>query len=182
MKRCGQNKNGFTIVELLIVIVVIAVLAAISVVAYNGVQSRARDNVRKQDLAQLAKATKLYAVDRGNYAQVGCGFTTAMGGAGNEGSGWLPSDYDASGTEVISIDACLLSDGYITKPIRDPTGQGSCSGLGCYAYMKASCSAGTFYYAHLETLPQASTDLDGTCGVAASWDTAYGMNYFVKVN
>lgn len=35
-------KRGFTIVELLIVIVVIAILAAITVVAYNGIQNRAR--------------------------------------------------------------------------------------------------------------------------------------------
>lgn len=38
MKR---SVSGFTIVELLIVIVVIAILAAISVVAYNGIQARA---------------------------------------------------------------------------------------------------------------------------------------------
>jgi len=38
-----QKKMGFTIVELLIVIVVIAILAAISVVAYNGIQQRARN-------------------------------------------------------------------------------------------------------------------------------------------
>lgn len=35
------NRRGFTIVELLIVVVVIAVLAAITIVAYNGIQKRA---------------------------------------------------------------------------------------------------------------------------------------------
>lgn len=60
-------KRGFTIVELLIVIVVIAILAAISVVAYNGVQTRARDNVRKSDLATIAKALDLYLTDNGEY-------------------------------------------------------------------------------------------------------------------
>lgn len=40
----NQKAYGFTIVELLIVIVVIAVLAAISVVAYAGIQNRARDS------------------------------------------------------------------------------------------------------------------------------------------
>jgi prepilin-type N-terminal cleavage/methylation domain-containing protein len=37
-----DNSSGFTIVELLIVIVVIGILAAISIVAYNGMQARAR--------------------------------------------------------------------------------------------------------------------------------------------
>lgn len=41
MKRRGRE-SGFTIVELLIVIVVIGILAAITIVAYNGIQERAR--------------------------------------------------------------------------------------------------------------------------------------------
>lgn len=50
-------KKGFTIVELLIVIVVIGVLAAITIVAYNGLQERARVTKIKADLNQISKAT-----------------------------------------------------------------------------------------------------------------------------
>lgn len=55
----NAHQKGFTIVELLIVIVVIAILAAISVVAYNGVQTRAKNAKRDNDLTQLEKAIQL---------------------------------------------------------------------------------------------------------------------------
>ena len=59
----SQNKSGFTIVELLIVIVVIAILAAISIVAYNGIQNRAYDTSVRNDLNVLAKKAELYKID-----------------------------------------------------------------------------------------------------------------------
>jgi len=59
--------NGFTIVELLIVIVVIAILAAISVIAYNGIQSRARDNDRINDMNVIKKSLALFYIDNGYY-------------------------------------------------------------------------------------------------------------------
>lgn len=55
----GINKRGFTIVELLIVIVVIAILAAITVAGYSGIQSRAKRVSAFQaanDTAQLLTA------------------------------------------------------------------------------------------------------------------------------
>jgi prepilin-type N-terminal cleavage/methylation domain-containing protein len=166
-----QKQPGFTIVELLIVIVVIAILAAITIVAYSGIQQRARDTRRIQDLAFLSTATKLYAVDNsGDYANTNCG---------SGGNGWLTSDYDGAGPAV-SINACLTQNGHLTKVLTDPTGQSSCGGLGCYAYMKGYCGLGTYYYAHLESLAQNSTDLDATCN--PTYDTLYGMNYIVKVN
>jgi len=54
-----RNTKGFTIVELLIVIVVIAILAAISIVAYNGVQTRANNSTVKSDLNKIIKKMEL---------------------------------------------------------------------------------------------------------------------------
>ncbi|NCO10935.1 prepilin-type N-terminal cleavage/methylation domain-containing protein, partial [Candidatus Saccharibacteria bacterium] len=41
MSRSYKRINGFTIVELLIVVVVIAILAAITLVSYNGITGQA---------------------------------------------------------------------------------------------------------------------------------------------
>ena len=71
MSKSPANKqSGFTIVELLIVIVVIGILAAITVVAYNGVQNRAYDVTVQSDLANMAKKFQLFRVDNGTYPTV----------------------------------------------------------------------------------------------------------------
>lgn len=59
--------SGFTIVELLIVIVVIAVLASIAIVAYTGVQRRAYFNRALSETNAVARAVKLYYADKGTY-------------------------------------------------------------------------------------------------------------------
>lgn len=50
----STHRQGFTVIELLVVIVVIAILAAISTVAYTGVQARAGGTVLKSDLRNAA--------------------------------------------------------------------------------------------------------------------------------
>jgi prepilin-type N-terminal cleavage/methylation domain-containing protein len=62
-----RRSAGFTIVELLIVIVVIAVLASIVIVAYNGMQARAKDAERTSDIQAIAKKLELFYVDNGYY-------------------------------------------------------------------------------------------------------------------
>ena len=59
------KQKGFTIVELLIVIVVIGILAAISLTAYNGVQTKAKVNTAKSDLTTLNKAIQAGRVSQG---------------------------------------------------------------------------------------------------------------------
>lgn len=63
----GAVRAGFTIVELLIVVVVIAILAAISVVAYTGIQNRAYDSAVQSDMTTIIKELELAKVDLGHY-------------------------------------------------------------------------------------------------------------------
>lgn len=56
----NKSRSGFTIVELLIVIVVIAILAAIGIVAYTGIQNRANDSAVQADLRGIANQLELY--------------------------------------------------------------------------------------------------------------------------
>lgn len=62
-----KKQKGFTIVELLIVIVVIGILAAITIVAFNGVQTRAKYSKISQDLKSMQKLIEIYKADKGHY-------------------------------------------------------------------------------------------------------------------
>lgn len=97
-----EQYSGFTIVELLIVIVVIGILAAITIVAYNGVQDRANGAKIQADLNQFTKATQMARI---NEAKV----------LGEITGSWytaLPCLDKASGTDLATLDksdACWAS-------------------------------------------------------------------------
>jgi len=65
-----KSVRGFTIVELLIVIVVIAILAAITIVAYNGVQKRALNTSRLTEVEAWQKQFLLYYANNGTGVNV----------------------------------------------------------------------------------------------------------------
>lgn len=61
LKNIHRHKpTGFTIVELLIVIVVIGILATITIVAYNGVQNRSKTSSQQALISQTLKKLEVY--------------------------------------------------------------------------------------------------------------------------
>lgn len=73
-----KNKtSGFTIVELLIVIVVIAILAAIVIVAYQGIQTKARATQYQTDVVGIVKKFEAYNAVNGGYPLTAAGADAA---------------------------------------------------------------------------------------------------------
>ena len=73
MQKWAQKQTGFTIVELLIVVVVIAILAAITIVAYNGIQTRARDSSRETAVRSIRTALEMYQAENDGLYPNACG-------------------------------------------------------------------------------------------------------------
>lgn len=74
---------GFTIVELLIVVVVIAILASISIVAYIGIQGRATEAAILSEVSQWKKLFVAYKAVNGSYPSPATGNPLTSGGPGS---------------------------------------------------------------------------------------------------
>lgn len=62
-----RRSAGFTMIEILVVVAIIALLTTIGIISYNSTQKRARDGKRKADLEQIRSALVLYRTDNGIY-------------------------------------------------------------------------------------------------------------------
>lgn len=64
------SQRGFTIVELLIVIVIIGILAALIIVSYNGIQQRAKNNQTVAAVGSWVKALKMHYIETGSWLNI----------------------------------------------------------------------------------------------------------------
>ena len=97
--RVQLKQRGFTIVELLIVIVVIGILAALVITTFTGIQKKARDTERQTDVKALHGQLEAY------YAQYG-----AYPGLGTQGSNDGLNDSTWRGSFMKGLDAEALKD------------------------------------------------------------------------
>lgn len=189
-----KKSHGFTIVELLIVIVVIGILAAITIVSFSGIQDRAHDVRRKSDLATISKTILINNTQNGQQSlrqNSGCG-------AYGNGSGWWHTEEDFYPKTVRT---CLVEAGFHqVANIIDPSG---CEGGGTtacpsprYRYMVLACELNGvdvgYVLGRLATEPADTTTTDNLCtdiygdsgftpGSVANWDTVYHINYVTRI-
>ncbi len=116
------NKQGFTLVELLIVIVVIAILAAITIVAFGGIQNRANNTSVQADLRNTFSSIKQYEIVNGSYptgnSQINATFTTSRGAYGG-GANFLL--YCQSSTDAAIIGRSKSGTGFTHGSISGAT-------------------------------------------------------------
>lgn len=91
MLSVKRLSKGFTIVELLIVIVIIGILASLVIVAYNGIQQRTNNTTTLTAVAAHIKALRQYAVDNGTWPPNSVSHYPCVGDQYNTGGcGQLP--------------------------------------------------------------------------------------------
>lgn len=115
MKTQYSSKRGFTIVELLMVVVIIAVLAAITVVAFNSIQGRARNAAALGTANTFAKKVHAYYSVAGTYPSTTttvkttlASYTESTLGSANISIGTPTS---TTGTTTVKVELCGTAAG-----------------------------------------------------------------------
>lgn len=132
-----QKLKGFTLIELMIVISIIAIISAVGISTFNQAQMRGRDAKRKQDLRSVAIALELYKQRNGRYP---C-------------AQWLDSNASptnwvrdtAQGTGACTGTGPAFDQNYINTLPKDPinTGTGpSVANNYVYGYRAYECGSG----------------------------------------
>ena len=69
MRQDTRSRFGFTMIEILVVVAIIALLTTIGIISYTATNRRARDGKRRADLEQIRSALVLYRTDNGEYPE-----------------------------------------------------------------------------------------------------------------
>jgi len=115
MKHTARRSDGFTLLELLVTTIMIAVLTIIGIVSYSSVNKRSRDVKRKSDLEQIRSALEMYRSDNGAYPNAGAGsLTLASNLAGSLVSTYIPAiPDDPNGTQHYYYQGIQVNSSYV---------------------------------------------------------------------
>jgi prepilin-type N-terminal cleavage/methylation domain-containing protein len=116
-----HTTRGFSLIELLIVVVIIGVLAAIAVPRLSNTKEKSFDAAAKSDLRNAMTAEEAYMYDHQTYAALsGLTITTsagvALGGGGSAGGFLLTAKHAGSpATWVVAVGSGSSTEGMIVK-------------------------------------------------------------------
>jgi len=114
-----MKKQGFTLIELMVVVAIISLLTSIVLAALNDARKKARDAKRLEDLHQIRIALQLYFEENGQYPLPGgCAINAQCQRSSNN---FVAPGWDGSGTTLASALAP-----YISLP-KDPINTGGCN-------------------------------------------------------
>ncbi len=135
--------KGFTLVELLIAVTIIAILSAVGFTVFGNSSQKARDGVRKNDLQAISRALELYYQANRHYPTTdGWVFSSA-------GTSWIPNMQPP-----LPVDP-FRNDG-------DPKGNNDNLGYGYWASSQAGCPVAGQWYALVAKLEVTNGDPDAS--------------------
>jgi general secretion pathway protein G len=105
MKSRRYNQDGFTLIEIMVVILILGLLATIVVQSLRGAADKAKRVKAQADLAEYKTALDRYYLDNGTYPSTDQGLTALVT---PPSSGRIPANYE--------------SGGYIERITKDPWG------------------------------------------------------------
>jgi len=117
-KLKNNQHNGFTIIELIVVMAIIGVLAAALVVGFSRQQASSRDAKRKADLSTINTALQSYLSDKNTVIA-----SSAANDSGTEG--WDVSSVPTTGPKASNFITWLKTTGYALKIPVDPINDGN---------------------------------------------------------
>jgi len=83
MKKMLKNKKGFTLIELMIVVAIIGILAAIAIPNFMSYQCKAKQSEAKSNLGAIRTAQEVYFAEKGFYTDAIGDLAWAKKGTGN---------------------------------------------------------------------------------------------------
>lgn len=135
-----KTSCGFTLIEILVVITILAILMVLAFASYETAQRQARDTKRKSDLVAISRALEQYRVDNGKYLT-----QTAW----SDASSWTTF-------------ATYLSPSYMAQVPKDPKNGGSGRAENWYVYGYVALNSGARYRlcANLENNSDSARNVD----------------------